>query len=124
MALSKYGKQALGVVALCTTLGVNAAPRLGSSDECLAYADMALMARAAAVEGIDKDAISRAIGHAYSITTPRAAQIAALVIDAAYKDKRRPFDFGQMFLQTCLGNQGNVDAILGVSVSADQPRWN
>jgi hypothetical protein len=93
----------------------HAAPLLESADECGLYADMAVMDRALAEEGIPIARARKLNLRVYAPGDERALSIGELVLQAAYRTQLGPRDFAMRLLKECVGTNGNVDAILGTS---------
>lgn len=124
--LEKVGRLFVGfvlwAVALALLLAIlsirdaHAAPRAQTQDECMVFADMALVARALAIERVDKTTTVKAVARIYDLPDLRLVQIAAAVIELGYRDKREAKDMAAALGRTCLTTGGNMDSILGVSL--------
>ena len=93
---------------------VNAATPTVDPAECLVFADMALVARALAKEGVDKEKAAAVVSDVYQMPTPELAKVAASLLSAAYGDPRTPRNFAAGFYLACLTSK--LDGFLGVSI--------
>lgn len=89
-----------------------AAPRAGSAEECYYVSDMALTARALAIEGVPEETTYRIIARMYK--GPSASNWFQTIITGARVDKREAGDYARALYQHCTNNRGNVDAFFGV----------
>ena len=93
---------------------VGSAPRVRDHEECNNLADMALVARAAAIEQLPVGTTGALFTHIYRIRTDRIGELAGLIIAAAYKDKRTAQKFAQDLIDQC-ARGGNLDSFLGAA---------
>ena len=89
-----------------------AAPRANGPQECLVFADMALVARAAAEEGVGRAALDRMALKIYQMNDGRVREIAGLVVTQAYRERRSPLDYAVALAEACMKG-GNLDPVLG-----------
>jgi hypothetical protein len=106
-------KVALVVLALFTTSAI-ATPRVKSAEECVAFADLALVASTLAKHGIDKDRASAMLPDMYNLTTDDAQIIAKDIVNAAYRPGHsEPKEFANKLGTQCMRSGGQLDALLG-----------
>lgn len=99
---------------LCAPVIATATPRAKSAEECVAYADLALVASAMARNGIAADLAGKMLPDVYHLTTADARAIANEILSAAYrKPEQVPREFAMAIGQGCLSNGGDIGALLG-----------
>lgn len=76
-------------------------------------ADLAIVARAAAEERVDRATLDRMTAKIYAFDTPRAQAMAAAVSDRAYIDTRSPQAFAVALADHCMNHGGDLDGFLG-----------
>ena len=89
-----------------------AAPQVRTSQECYTLADMALVARSAAAENVPVSTTAAMFKTIYLVTSPRLLELAALIIESAYRDKRTPGQFAMALAEQCV-RTGNLDPFFG-----------
>ena len=109
----------IGVACLIGILGqqeAQSAPKANSGDECALFADMTLVARALALEGVPKATAVKAVPRIYYMLPAgeRIAGITAAVIDAAYRDHRDARTMAETLGRVCIQSHGDMDSLLGV----------
>ena len=92
----------------------HAAPKANSGDECSLFADMTLVVRSMALEGVEKATAAKAVTRIYELPDDRVRQIAVAVIEASYRDRREAKVMAIALLRTCVQSQGDMDSLLGV----------
>lgn len=102
-----------GILLACYVTSAQAAPRVSSAEECATLADLAITARAMALEELERDKAERLVARIYIADSERPRELMRLVLEAAYASKASPLEFARSFYATCVGNGGNVDGILG-----------
>lgn len=105
---------AAAAVAFAASAAV-AAPKAQHPNECHWYWDVAITARAAAMEGIERETSRRVIWRIFTTEVERVKEIANLVVDTAHTRPRKPDekagDFAAELSRACSEN-GDMDAIL------------
>jgi hypothetical protein len=95
-------------------------PRAKSAEECVVYADLALVASALAKHGVARERAHAMMPDMYSLADTDAKEIARRIVEAAYlvpEDARRePRAFAATLAGACMRSQGRLDAIIGVSL--------
>ena len=99
-------------------------PRAESQTECILYGDVALVARAMVIEGLDGAVRHRMYVAIYQNVLdglqPRKREAVMTVIaaidDTAIKFSGSPPIFGSMLAQVCLRGGGNLGTILGTAI--------
>jgi len=102
--------------AICAA-GAQAQPLARSLEECLAYADLALVASALAKHGIERAKTETLLPDIYQLQTEEARQTAQRIVAAAYGDAvaaAQPRAFAAVVGNACLRGRGRFDALLGV----------
>lgn len=109
-------KFALIALALVTTSAV-ATPRVKSAEECVAFADLALVASTLAKHGIEKDRASAMLPDMYNLASDDAQTIAKDIVNAAYRPGHsEPKDFANKLGAQCMRSGGQLDPLLGESL--------
>jgi hypothetical protein len=95
-----------------------AEPRAKSAEECMAYADLALVASTLARHGIARERAHAMVPDMYDLRDADAKEIAHRIVEAAYlvpeEARTEPRTFAAALGSTCLRAQGRMDAIIGV----------
>ena len=106
------------VIAICLSLAfpVLAAPVAETIEECVVLANMALVARGLAQEGIKGDHAERILRHIYLVAPGRGEELLKLIISRSEKETTEALEFANRLAATCLYNSGNLDSVLGVSL--------
>lgn len=95
---------------------VAAAPKAQHAAECSWYWDIAITARASAMEGVALDATRRIVWRIFSTKIERMREIADLVVDAAHATpwapEERPGELAKKIADAC-GENGDMDRYLG-----------
>ena len=111
---------AVGVAALGLALVLApyaaAAPRAANIDDCRMVAQVALLSRALAAEGVERTKAAAVVLHVYSPKTKAGAEVMTLVLEAAYRTRQRPLPYAEQLLKTCVDNKGDMDGVLGSDV--------
>ncbi len=93
---------------------------VNSVDECIAYADLALVASTLAKHGIDQAATESMIPDMYDMRTENAQEIARRIVEVAYSpdlSKRgEPRSFATAFGNMCVRTGGRIEAFLGAKL--------
>ena len=93
---------------------------VNSVEECIAYADLALVASTLAKHGINQAATESMIPDMYDMKTENAQEIARRIIEVAYSpDLGRmgePRSFASAFGSMCVRTGGRIDAFLGAKL--------
>jgi len=107
---------ALAALALSTTSAL-ATPRVKSAEECVAFADLALVASTLAKHGIAKDRASAMLPDMYNLASDDAQTIANDIVNAAYRPGHaEPKEFANKLGTQCMRSGGMLDAVLGESL--------
>lgn len=109
----------LAAALLAAATPVAPAPTAQSQQECVSYADLALVAAAMAKQSVSREQVAAALPDMYKLGTDESREIARLILDAAYRAAAggaAPGDFAHVLLGACLRGRGNMDAILGVKL--------
>jgi hypothetical protein len=94
-----------------------AEPRIRSADECIGWADLALVAATLAKHGIAKEKASTMLPDMYALETADARLLAGRILDSAYVARSAvPKAYAAGFAEACLKNGGRFDGFLGVSL--------
>ena len=111
--------------ALIAGLMLVAAPALAdtkvnSVEECLAYADLALVASTLAKHGIKQDKAESMLPDMYTLNTEDAQEIAHRIVEVAYSPTLvklgEPKTFATAFGSMCVRTGGRLDGILGAKL--------
>ncbi len=106
-------KVVLVALALFTTSAI-ATPRVKSAEECVAFADLALVASTLAKHGIAKDRASAMLPDMYNLASDDAQSIAHDIVDAAYRPGfSEPKEFANKLGTQCMKTGGQLGALLG-----------
>jgi len=93
---------------------------VNSVEECIAYADLALVASTLAKHGINQAATESMIPDMYDMKTENAQEIARRIIEVAYSpDLGRmgePRSFASAFGSMCVRTGGRIEAFLGAKL--------
>lgn len=95
-----------------------AAPRAESAQECGVAADMAVVARSLAQEGVQRPKAGAIMSRIYDVgESERGKQLMQQILDVAYikKEKGASQNFAQELYVTCISNDGDMDTVLGRS---------
>jgi hypothetical protein len=110
----------IAVLSLVAGTAVAAEPRANSVEECMIYADLALVASTLAKHGITKDQTSAMIPDMYELATGDAKEIASRIVAIAYGPGlgkiTDPKSFAAAFGNMCVRSGGRMDALLGTSL--------
>jgi hypothetical protein len=113
----------LGMLVLLGILGslaiynyAEAAPKAGSQEECVAFADLALTHRALVVGGVEDGQRSKVIAEMYLFPTIPAMALSDAIRKAAEKSDLSARDFANKLGDTCIKGRGNMDSMLGSDV--------
>jgi hypothetical protein len=105
---------------LLAALPAHAGPRAKSVEECVAYADLALVAATLAKHDIGRDKAETMLPDMYELVDADAREIARGILDAAYRSgapaRSEPRSFAASLGDSCIRNQGRMDSFLGVSL--------
>lgn len=105
----------LGVVLSIAAVVVLAAPppvTRGHPADCSYFSDMAVTARALAIEGVKKEITAKIFGHVYDLNAPFRPEIAAEIIKAAYRSSDEPQLFAGKLRFLCSRQNGEMQQIL------------
>jgi len=106
--------------ALLFTSSALAEPRANSVEECMVYADLALVASTMAKHGIARDKTSQMIPDMYELANGDAQEIATRIVEIAYGPNASkitdPKTFASAFGNMCVRNGGRMDALLGTAL--------
>lgn len=91
-----------------------AVPRATDRMECAVFADMMLVAAAAARVGIPLDKTSAAIRMIYDIEDPRTREIAGAIVVRAFTGAEDPSQIAGQLLAVCTSKGGDMSSVLGV----------
>jgi hypothetical protein len=112
-------RAAILVLALVAA-AAQAEPRAKSAEECMTYADLALVASTLAKHGIARERTHAMIPDIYDMRDADAQEIARRIVEAAYlvpeAVRTEPRTFASTLGNTCLRAQGRMDAIIGVKL--------
>lgn len=101
-------------------VAAQAEPRAKSAEECMAYADLALVASTLARHSIPRERTHAMIPDMYDLNDADAKEIARRIVDAAYllpdAARTEPRSFASTLGNTCLRAQGRMDAIICVKL--------
>lgn len=107
-------------LALAAAASASAEPRARSVEECLAYADLALVASTLAKHGIERARTETMLPDMYTLADEQARELARRIVGAAYARAGRmpeePRTFAAAVGSTCLRSEGRMDAVLGVKL--------
>lgn len=96
-----------------------AAPKAEQPSECSWYWDIAITARAYAMEGVERETTRRAVWRVFATPVDRMRAIGNAVVDAVYStpwaENERPGDLAGKLQQACL-ETGDMDKILGTAL--------
>lgn len=101
---------------LCfVALAAHAEPRAGSVEECLAYADLALVASALAKHGVKRDKTESVLPDIYDLKHPDAQALTRQIVAAAYREDNRgePRAFASRLGNACMRHGGSMVSVLG-----------
>lgn len=109
---------AIAFVMVWATLAY-AAPKARSSEECMAYADLALVAATLAKHGMDGMQTKAMLADIYTIQGDHSKEMARLIVESSKHyislKSGTPRDYARMFAEVCVTQQGNVDGLLGTA---------
>lgn len=110
-------KVALAAVMLAFAASAGALPRAKSAEECMLYADLALVASTLAKHGIARERVESMLPDMYLLATSDAVEISRRILDTAYEPLRvEPKTFSHALANACMSRQGALDGILGVKL--------
>ena len=87
----------------------------GNANECMAFADMAIVARALAAIDVKEPQMRTAIASIYNTNEGHAPMVDGIV-RLAYASKLAPKDFSTAFGTYCIDNTGKMDSCFGKPV--------
>ena len=97
-----------------------AEPQAKSAEECMTYADLALVASTLSRHGIARERTHAMIPDMYDLHDTDAKEIARRIVEAAYllpeAARGKPRAFASALGNTCLRARGRMDAIFGVKL--------
>lgn len=92
-----------------------AAPRAQNEQECTIAADMAVVARALAEEGVDPRKAETIMRRIYDVPpATRGEELLQTILDAAYREREPAGTFASKLYTVCMVTGGNMDGVLGV----------
>ena len=107
----------LGLCWFALSTHADADPPVYSAEECVAFADLALVASTLAKHGIAKDQTAKMLPDMYELQTDNAQEIARRILDTAYgQPKPEPRSFASTIGNSCIRHQGRLDAVLGAKI--------
>jgi len=109
-------KIALALLAASTVAPITAlaTPRVQSAEECIAFADLALVASTLAKHGITIDRARAMMPDMYNLSTDDAQTIASDIVAAAYRPgTSEPKDFANRLGTQCMKSGGQLGGVLG-----------
>jgi hypothetical protein len=110
-------KPIIAALLLAAAASAAAEPRIASADECIAYADLALVAATLAKHGIDKGKAGTMLPDMYALESSDAKVLARRILDSAYVlDGKEPKAYAAGFAEACLKSGGRIEGFLGVSL--------
>jgi hypothetical protein len=106
----------LAVAMVFAAASVYAEPRAKSAEECVLYADLALVASTLAKHGIQQEKTAAMIPDMYQLDTENSREIARQILTAAYQphQQSQPKYFAATVGTSCLRSGGSM-GILGVT---------
>lgn len=108
----------LAIAAAAIALPAAAAPKAKSPGECALYADLALVAAAAAKHGVPRARLEAMLADIY-VLRDDGRTLARLIVDVVYRTPNvggAPRQFAELLGNTCLRAAGDMDGILGTSI--------
>lgn len=96
----------------------SSAPKAASPQECALFADYAITARALNAAGVDEKKRNDTLGAMYIFPDKRIEEIARFIRSAASRSNLGARDFAVMLLETCHGNNGDMDKMLGSGIQS------
>ncbi len=94
--------------------------KVNSVEECVAYADLALVASTLAKHGIKQADTESMIPDMYDMKTENAQEIARRIVEFAYSPdlpkKGEPRSFASAFGNLCVRTGGRIEAFLGAKL--------
>jgi hypothetical protein len=94
-----------------------AAPKAKSSEDCINYADAALVIASAAKHGISRSRLEAALPDIYGKGSDDSREIVRLLLDRAYNAPPQvPAQWASELLRHCTEGRGNMDGFLGVAL--------
>ena len=110
--------KALIAALLLVACAAHAESRAKSYEECVAFADMALVSSTLAKHGITRERAATMLPDIYSLEDGDVKDIAGKILDAAYRrssvDPAEPRAFALALGNTCIKNGGRLEGFLGV----------
>lgn len=105
---------------LLAAVSAHAGPRARSVEECVAYADLALVAATLAKHDIGREKAETMLPDMYQLLDADAREIARGILDAAYRTgapaRSEPRNFASSLGDSCIRNQGRMESFLGVEL--------
>lgn len=88
-----------------------------SAEQCVAFADLAIVAGAAAKIALERPLADAILRDTYDLRNPTAAAIAARITDLAYAaPPESPGEFAAAFARRCIAAGGRLDAVFGTAL--------
>lgn len=106
------------LLALALSLGISAAiaaPKAQNARECQLYAELALVAAAAAKHGVERERLEAMLLEIYGFSE-QELQVARAIVDVVYRTPDvagSPQAFARLLGDTCVRTRGDMDSILG-----------
>ena len=92
-----------------------AAPKARHAGECEGFWDVALVSRALAITGHDRERSLDVLRLVYQVEQDkRAASIVRAIVAAAQRSERTSAEFAAALYNVCVRKQGDMDEVLGV----------
>jgi Skp family chaperone for outer membrane proteins len=110
-------KRLLVTALLAAAASASAEPRIQSAEECIGFADLALVAATLAKHEVAREKTDTMLPDMYELEADRAKEVARRIVDVAYVAKgSEPKAFAASFAQACLRSGGRLDRVLGTSL--------
>lgn len=91
-----------------------AQPRAQSAEECLAFAEFALVASTLAKHGIAREKAETVLPDIYTLDADHVKTLARAILDAAYRpEPMEPRQFATVLGNACMRSGGSMEGILG-----------
>jgi hypothetical protein len=108
---------ALVVAAIFGAAAIYAAPRAKNHNECVTYADLAIVAASAAKHGIARSRLEAALPDIYGKGNEDSREISRLILDRAYSaPPANPGQWASELLAMCTERRGDMDGFLGIKL--------
>lgn len=105
------------LLVLAWTSAVLAAPRAQNEQECTVAADMAVVARALAEEGVEPPKADSIMRRIYDVSpATRGEALLQTILEAAYRERESAGTFASKLYAACMVTGGNMDGVLGVKL--------